>query len=519
VVATSAPSVVVAESQPTTEPASSWRRCERLIWPFALGLLALQLVGMLVFSTVQYQRFNLTNDFAGFSQAWVGIAHGHLSPFVSAWGLPYWRNDFELLMWPLAALFWVYPHTVVLLWLQDVAVVSGALVALAWVRDSLTARGEGQRQAAWILGLVTALLIVGPWSWFTIGFDFHFEVFAAVFALLAAWDMWAGRYRRLMIWVPLTLLSCAAPGALLVIAVGLAALLGRRTSRAVASVVVVAGFSWLLLASGLGAMNFARIPLSSMYGYLSGHPTGHFGIVAALEGFVLHPARAADMFGSHIGYVAGYVAAAGVLGLRSRWGLVPAVLVLVPSAVNANIGFIHFWGAFQSWPAVLFLVVGTAMALHDLLTKADFQPRVLVILGVCTFALAATITGLYAGELSSYIDRVSPATARTLAEARGEIAPGTEIVVQEGVIGRFAAGRVAYPYLAEGEPERYVVTGHPIVFVLAPDLGRGDGLAPEVRQAIRYVGTGLHATLLKDRSGIWEFEWSPKVGTTSVVLP
>ena len=37
-------------------------------------------------------------------------------------------------MWPLALFYWVYPHTLTLLWLQDVAVVGGELVVVAWVK-------------------------------------------------------------------------------------------------------------------------------------------------------------------------------------------------------------------------------------------------------------------------------------------------------------------------------------------------------------------------------------------------
>src|ERR1700684_1368946 len=51
-------------------------------------MLGLQLVAILVFSTVQYSRYSLTNDFADFSQAWWGIAHGHLDPFITGLGVP-----------------------------------------------------------------------------------------------------------------------------------------------------------------------------------------------------------------------------------------------------------------------------------------------------------------------------------------------------------------------------------------------------------------------------------------------
>ena len=98
-----------------------------MVWRIALCLLGVQLVGMLVFTTIQYQRFNLTNDFAGYTQAWTAIAHGHMSPFSSVLTVPFWRNDFELLMWPLALFYWVYPHAVTLLWLQVFTVVGGRL--------------------------------------------------------------------------------------------------------------------------------------------------------------------------------------------------------------------------------------------------------------------------------------------------------------------------------------------------------------------------------------------------------
>ncbi len=61
------------------------------------------------------------------------------------------------------------------------------------------------------------------------------------------------------------------------------------------------------------------------------------------------------MFGSNVGYMAGYLASAGVIGLWSCWGSLVAAVVLIPSATNADPNFIHFGQAFQSWPAVLFL--------------------------------------------------------------------------------------------------------------------------------------------------------------------
>ena len=384
----------------------------RLVWRVSLCLFGVQLVGMLALSTVQYERFNLTNDFAGYLQAWTAIAHAHLNPYDSVFGVPFWRDDFELLMWPLAPLYWLEPHTITLLWLQDIVVVGGELAALAWAREALKGREKGQSSDAWLLALVAALLFLTPWSWYTIGFDFHFEAFTAAFALMAGREIWAGRYRRLAIWVPLTLFSAAAAGGLLVAGLGLAALTNGRKSRRVGVVVMASGIGWLALTGAIGAMRFgggARgIDLGSMYGYLSNNRPQPFGYTDLLDGLVTHAMRAATMVRSHARYVVGYIASAGVIGLYSRLGWMIAAVVLLPSALNANPDFIHFAQAFQSWPAVLFLIVACGLVLQRLAADAGRPQRVVCVFGTLSLVFAVTVTGLFAGTISGYIERVSP---------------------------------------------------------------------------------------------------------------
>ena len=494
-------------------------RSIRLVWRASLCLLGLQLIGMLVLSTLQYNRFNLTNDFADYAQAWTAIAHGHLNPTISFWSFSFWRDDLELLMWPLALFYWVYPHTSTLLYLQDLVVVAGELVVMVWAKEILTKAKQTRCDRAWLLGLVAALLVIAPWSWLTIGFDFHFEPFAALFAVLAARDLWAGRYRWLILWVSLTLASCAAAGSLLVIAVGLAAVFSRDRSRPVALAVLLAGLGWLAMASALGGMLFGGLQLSTMYGYLIGHTSGHLGTATALKGFITNPSGALRMFGSHAQFVVGYVISGGIIGLMSRWALFPAALILLPSAFNANVNFIHFGQAFQSWPAVLFLVVGLALVGDRVAGVATSSRKAVFGVGACTVALAAYVGVLYFGNIPSYVERVSPAAVRQLTQAQRQITPGGEVVASQGVVGRFSADRVAFDYWASGTPERYPVTGPRIVFVLAPVQGTAEGVPHETRSAISYVREDLHATLLEQGSGIWVFAWTPKPGTRSVVLP
>ncbi len=376
---------------------------------------------------------------------------------------------------------------------------------------------------AWLLAIVAALLLLTPWSWYTIGFDFHFEAFTTVFALLAGRDLWARRYRRLMVWVPLTLFSTAAAGGLLVVGIGIVALLGGAKSRRVGIIVMTSGLGWLALTAGLGAMRFgglARgIDLSSMYGYLSDSRMQAFSYANLVAGLVIHPTRAFDMLHSHIGYVIGYVASAGVIGLLSRWGSVIAAVVLLPSALNANPDFIHFAQSFQSWPAILFLIVGCAFVLHRLAGSGGRAQRAVYIFSALSLTVAVMIATLYAGAIPGYIERVSPSAARTLAALARKIPAGAEVIASQGVIGRFSAGHFAFSYWAYGTPERYSVTGRPVVFILAPIQGTAEGVPDETRQAVQYVETDLGARGLAGKSGIWAYIWTPRGETRSVVLP
>ena len=469
---------------------------------------------------VQYERFDLTIDFANYSQAWFAIADGHLDPYSTLFHLPFWKNDLELLMWPLALLYWVYPHAVTLLWLQAFAIVASELVVLAWVKDSLT-RSVVHRRSAPVLGLVTLLLLVTPWSWFTLGFDFHLEPFAALFALLGARDLWAGRYNRMLLWVPLTLVCCAAAGSLYVIAIGTAALMTKRGPRSIPALVVLAGIVWLLFAGAIGGMGLGgHNALATGYGYLSDQAGSNISSANILSGFFVHPLRALEMFRSHGGYVIGYVASGGFIGLLSKWGLVPALVVLLPSALNASALFIVFTSAFQSWAAVLFLIAGSAFALQRF-SERNVSMISMTAVGTLTLALSVMFAYLYLPAIHLFADRISPTALAKVRALDEQVPKGAEMIVSQGIIGRFAAGRAAYYYFPRGAPERYSVnrTAGPIWFVLGPVGDEAEGQPAETRKTICYLTLGLHATLITEAAGVWAFRWTPPSGVTSVLLP
>jgi hypothetical protein len=153
-----------------------------------------QLLFLLANSLRIYHRFALTQDFASYYQAWFLIVHGHFSPYDSIFGMPFLKSHFELLLWPLSLIYWLYPHGVTLLWLQDLAMVGAEIVALLWALDAMDRHpdlGLPPRVVA-SAGMV-ALLVLNPWFYRSAAFDFHLEAFATLFAVLAARNMYGGR--------------------------------------------------------------------------------------------------------------------------------------------------------------------------------------------------------------------------------------------------------------------------------------------------------------------------------------
>jgi uncharacterized membrane protein len=127
--------------------------------------------------------------------------------------MSFWRNDAEFAIWALAIFYWLGPHGLTLLWLQDIGVVAAEAVAFGWM-CSLAARSRSDRNAAWLIATGLLLFLVSPWLWWSISFDFYMESVALPFAVLLARDLANGRGR--MWWWVAPVLSCGGPAAVYV---------------------------------------------------------------------------------------------------------------------------------------------------------------------------------------------------------------------------------------------------------------------------------------------------------------
>ena len=305
-------------------------------------LFGLQLMGLLVFSSLEYQRYAVSVGFGTYAQAWVAIAHGHLDPTSTLIGKPFWRNDAEFIIWPLSALYVLYPHPVDLLWVQDIALVLTEAVAFRWLIEIIR---DGERESHETIGPLLAagalcVLLVEPFSYMTVAYDVHSEVIAALFAVLAARALWSSRMRQLWWWVPLALMTDAFAG-LYIIGIGVSGVVSGRRTRRTGLILIGAGLAWIILISAIGGDEFGYThSLSEWYGYLAGH-RATIGPFDVFVGVLSHPMTATHMILTRWKFIFDFLVVMGFIGLASAWGWPMACVVIVPSALNANVAFLN----------------------------------------------------------------------------------------------------------------------------------------------------------------------------------
>jgi uncharacterized membrane protein len=483
------------------------------------SLLGLQLLAMFAFSDEQYSRFTLTNDFAEYSQAWWAIAHGNLNPYIGVLGVPFWKNNGEFAMWPLALLFHIDPRPVTLLWVQDLAAVATEAVAFTWIKKVVERAGHRLPNGAGpmlVLG-AAVVLVADPWVYETIAFDFHFEPIAAFFTLLVAYDLWAGRSRRMWLWVALALASTGLAG-LLLVGVGISGVLAGRTTRRIGVLIAAVGAGWFLLLSVVGGIGLSGATLDQSYGYLVGPHQGRIGPLDVIAGALGHPSAVVHAIGVNGFVVVSFLVVFGVIGVFSPWGLGMSVVVLVPVLLDEGGHLARYGAAFQSWPAMPFVLIGSVMVVVGLIQKGGTARRVAKI----TVALWAAVLIAFASVALPGLPRAwlwtSPSAAAELAHIEPEIPADAEVVVSVPVMGRFADRDAIYGF--EKDHQTFPVTRPLVVFVFSPyqsfqkQLSRGG-----ITAATGYVEHRLGAHLLGARSGVHAFAWTPPSGTTHVTLP
>ena len=472
------------------------------------AVLAVQLGCICAWSAVLYHRYALTFDFAVYHQPWYLIAHGDLDPYSSVSKLPFWRNDAEFALWPLAAVYWVWPHDVVLLWAQDAGVVAAEALAFGWLCD-LAGRWRTGRDAALLAGTGLILLAASPWIWWAVSFDYHEECLAIPFAVLLARDLATGR-RRMWLWL-VPILAAGAPAATYVVGVGLGGVVaGRRRARLAGALLAGSGIAYSALIVVLHAD--AGAPLARHYGYLVAGAAGSQLTAGGLvKGLARHPlSLVRALWAKRVDVLANLVPA-GLLGLGYLRLLPLMLVVLLANTLSSGARFAE--PLFQALPVYVLLPVGSVAVLAWLAAR---HRRTALVLAGLLVVQALGWAAVWGPRTPLQWLRVSRPAAATLAAVQARIPAAAEVIASQGVVGRFSGRAQVHELAHTGSTP---ITSPDVWFVITPSAGVE--LEP-VASALALIGKlagPLHATLVAHGHGVWAFRWHPPSGAATLRIP
>ena len=504
----------------------------RLLWHVGVLVFLIQFVVLILHSAYLWRHFDLTADFGQYSQAWQQIATGHLNPYDTTYpwnyphyGYPFYQADFELIMWPLALLYWVVPSAFDLLVVQDLALAIAGLVAFRWVLEHLKQNMQNFRLSAVVAVATLAILVLQPWTYWANSYDYHSEPLAVMFTLLAGRDFWSHR-RRGWIWTVLVLL-CSNVAATYVVALGIAAVLSGRRRWKLGLALVAVGVAWLGL---VGLLHSGKGATLDGYAYLAGRSSvnnGLGGIVTVLLGLVAHPVRVWHVVSSRWSAIYRFPGGVGTVGLFSAVGASFTIVVLAPSSLNSSIGYLTDVGGSQNLMAVMACAVGIAMLVTWVVRSSAGRRTVVcrggialaVLLPVIALAQTAVISSRWIPQSGQAFERVDSAAASQLAAVETKIPESAETIVSQGVVGRFAQRRNFYPYL-DIYPNGQTVPlyGNPVYVILLPKQG-GEPESPATTLAAVSLMRKLGADQLVAKDGVYAFRWRVPKGRSSVTFP
>jgi hypothetical protein len=486
-------------------PAVALARGRRLtlIRRIGLAVLGLQAAAFLVWSTVLYQRFALTFDFSTYQQAWFEIAHGNLNPVVSTAGVHFWQNHCELITWAFALLYWVWPHSVTLLWIQDLCLAAAEITAFIWICE-IAEQHEPIPGARW-LPLAGLILLAGnPWIWWAISWDYHTEAAATLFAVLLARSLYH-RQPRYWIWL-VCLITCGDVAATYLAGIGLGALLvGRRRP------------GLTTLAAGIGTTLFITLihgndgSVLNAYDYLAstGITSAKLTTGEMVQGILRHPANVVNALWAKRQDLWASTASSGLLGLGFGW-LLPVTGVVL-AANNLFAGLLFAAPGFQTLPVYVLLPVGTVAAATWLLRRVRWIAWPLLAASL-TLALGYSIVWL--PQVPGHWLRVPAPAAAALSGVLARIPGSAEVIASQGIMGRFSSREDVQAIFGPG-PLR--LRGGNTWVVVVPSYGEESESPGSAMRLVSYLAGPMHAKLEAASNGVWAFRFdAPGNGTLNV---
>lgn len=482
-----------------------------------LALIVIEAALFCVLNWLQVRRFWLTIDYSLYTQATYLIDHGDLNPFATAWGFQFWRNDGELIFWPLALIGRAGTHLMVLKLWQVLAVTAAQVVAMLWMFDVVALHAKRGRPVPLLLAVAftgIALLLLNPWYTWAVGFDVHSETFAMLFVVAAAREFHRGHQKAAWVWIGLTMVS-GAGAATYAIALGLGLALSGRTWWRAGLLVAVVGLVWVVVLTEIHATEGPAI--AAQYGLaLGGALKSHFSGIALVTTILTHPARVLHQLRINKVDLWAVVAPAGLIGVFWPQALILSAVVLLEGALAAQ--HVQAVPSFQNIVLAPLVAVGSVYALVTLAGRYRARRRWVVWLLAALLMLDAVgWAAVWLPQTSSeWLDDVPASSAKVLAAVRQQIRPGDEVIAENGVVGAFAQRKYVYTLL--NASSAVPVKARRVWVILTPTVGtefeQPDSIYADIGEMAKLPGSRLVA----GKSAVWAFLWRPTRGTTRLEL-
>lgn len=225
------------------------------------------LICILKYRAYSYYDFDLALN----AQKCWSILQGN--PSSSILGIPIWGNSLELISFPIAAIYAVFPSSVTLLVLQSFMVALGAIPLYLLAREKVS--------NPLALGVVFSYLL-NPCLWYANLFEFHLLTIALPFLIFSFYYLEKERFIPFAVFTLLALL-CRADIALIIFMLGIYALL-RRKSYTFSVFALMLSAVWIIVGVLVIIPSFRG---SVRYDLFYGHLGGDFPEI--FKNIFLHP--------------------------------------------------------------------------------------------------------------------------------------------------------------------------------------------------------------------------------------
>ncbi len=503
----------------TPSSRKEWPRPLRITWYVGVGVLVVGFFVLAYWSELLASRSELTFDYSFYGQMWYLIAHGHLNPMTTIAGgsFPAWKNASELILWPLAVFWYLWPHPQTLLWIQDIATAGCELVLFTWCCELVDRRAAATEARRWIYAsplIALVLLVALPWIPFIDSFDFHPEAIILFFALLAARGLWLGR-RSAWLWIVVTLLG-GSLGATYVAGIGISSLFIRGRRFVGIGLAMLGALAIFVLAEigadGAGIGAFTGYTVIGTHEHIMRNNVSAFGIVSHL---VAHPEMVIRQARNNWVDLYADIFSGGGIGLITPIGFGIPLLATLENLLGGNL-FIAPTTQ-NNFPTILLVAFGSALVciyLLSALRKKHQRAGMLLVALLVANGIGWSATWL--PRLKSQWLRGAAVTATVLTQVKNQISASDEVIVSEGVVGSFSFRQWVYPVVSPGT---WPVHSRVVWFVFTPMYGIEFEAPSEALGEVAYLDNVLHARLVLARGGVYAFRWTPPAGTRSVTLP